>query len=900
MRSLEPRIQERNWLRRLTARQAAIRLALGYTLVSVLWILLSGRLVEAIAPNQEVQMLLETVKGWLFIAVTAYGLYYFVRRTLGTVHQLDDNMVRRVLEHQADIDRYHMLLDASSDHIILFDPQKRYIAITDRTASLRHVTASQLLGRTPAEVLDPASAVLIEQILNEVIQTKKPSDSFRELVVDGVHRWFSTIYNPVLNADGELTTIICVGREVTEHVRAEQAAERHSKQLAVLNRVLLAASQPVDLNQVLDALLSQVGELFEADASAIHILDTGANRLLLLAQRGQGLSRQEQIRELPLDGTLVGKAVRETRTITYTAGASPDGDRPLVPLPEISALAITPIWARDHILGTVIIAFQKEHTFSEEDKAVLEALGRGIGITIENARLYAQAQSDAEMLKAKVAERTAELEEALVRAQSADRMKSGLLSTVSHEMRTPLSSIIGFSNLILSRKPEQTKLLDYVSAINAEARRLAELINDFLDLQRIESGREVFHPSHVDIAELTRDVISKLQITDKFVIHLHTEPVPWLYIDANRIRQVLLNLFSNAIKYSPQGGEITVSLRQDSGEVLLSIQDQGVGIAPEELSQLFERFYRGDIAERFRIRGTGLGLALCQQIIDAHNGRIWAESPGLNHGSTFTIALPVPPLTTIDMQSQRLLHAAVKLIVVAEDSANFSSYLADRLKPDGYFVQGLDFKAASADYVVQLAPALVILDILQDAQHPGWLLLADLKQHPVARDIPVLVCSSGPEHAWELGASSFVAKPVDEEFMMKEIVRLIGKPPRRVLIVDDEAITRLMLNDTLVAAGYQTETVADGERAIEALKQGWPDLLILDLLMPKINGFGVLEWIRVQQHNFELPVIVLTAAELTPAEQAVVREEASALAVKSNTSPQQLLDLVRQIIAAED
>ncbi len=883
---------QNTWLRHLTVTRAAARLALGYALVSVLWILLSSKVVRAISPDQETQALLEAIKGWLFVAITALGLYYYIRRTLVAIQQ-------NVSEHQAEIARYGMLLDASTDHIVLFDPQKRHLLITDRTARLLGLTAAQLLGKTLTEVVGADQAALVDKGLDEVIRSQKPYRSTSSVVIDGQTHWFSTIYDPVLGEDGSLKAIMVVSRDVTEHVQTQRAAERHSRQFAILNRVLQAASQPTDLNQVLEALLSQICEVFKADVVGFHILDKDSQKLILLARYGDEIGEEERYRELPLNDSLAGKAVREERVLSYTAGESPDENRPRKLSIELDSVAVTPVWARDYILGTLEVMYLSAHSFTEDDVAVLEALGRGIGITVENARLYAQVQSDAEMLKAKVAERTEELEKALQRAQSADRMKSGLLSTVSHEMRTPLSSIIGFSNLILSRKPEQDKLLEYASAINVEARRLADLINDFLDLQRIESGREVFHPTYGDLAALIRDVVSKLQIDERFSIRLDLNPVPRVSFDGNRVRQVLLNLLSNAFKYSPDGGQIVLSLRQEGNEVVFSIRDQGVGITPDEMNQLFERFYRGDVAERFRIRGTGLGLALCRQIIDAHGGRIWAESGGLNQGATFNFALPVPHISAIAEHSPP--PPARKLIVVVGENTTLSSYLSERLKTNGYLVQSFDF-SVTVDQIVHLAPALIVLDMLQDTQHPGWALLTDLKRRPDAREIQVLVCSTaeGPDMAWQLGATSYVAKPVDEPFLIKEITRLVGKPPRRVLIVDDEAITRLMLHETLRAAGYLVETASDGEMAIEALKRHWPDLLILDLLMPRVNGFGVLEWIRVDQRNRELPVVVLTAAELTPTEQRIVREGASALAIKSNTSPQQLLDLVKRIIVAEE
>jgi CheY-like chemotaxis protein len=216
-------------------------------------------------------------------------------------------------------------------------------------------------------------------------------------------------------------------------------------------------------------------------------------------------------------------------------------------------------------------------------------------------------------------------------------------------------------------------------------------------------------------------------------------------------------------------------------------------------------------------------------------------------------------------------------------------------------VQVLDFAAATPEEMGKLNPALIILDILKADEQAGWPLLAALKQNPDTTTIPVIVCSvlNNPDKARRLGASSYIAKPVDETFLISEVARLVRAHRQHVLIADDESITRLMLRDILVMDGYHVTTVTDGNAAIEVLKRGWPDLVILDLLMPNLNGFAVLEWIRGERKNLDIPVIVLTAAELTPAEREMIVKYASAYTVKSNTSPQQLLDLVKQSIAVE-
>ncbi len=310
------------------------------------------------------------------------------------------------------------------------------------------------------------------------------------------------------------------------------------------------------------------------------------------------------------------------------------------------SVIVSPLQVGDQVIGILTLSrMTPDKPYTEEDEHLVQDLASRAALAIENAQLYARAQLNAETLRQQVAERTVELQAALVKAQSADQLKTAMLSTVSHEMRTPLSSIVGFSNLILTRKLEPTKVQEFASAINVEARRLASLVNDFLDLQRLEAGREVFRFVNLDLAPLVQDVVSKQMLGDdgKYQITLELMSVPPVYADADRIRQVLVNLLSNAVKFSPGGGIITVSLRETDQQVIVSVRDQGLGLPQEELSHLFERFQRGQAAERLRIPGTGLGLALCRSILKAHQGHIWAESAGVGEGAIVSFALPVVP-----------------------------------------------------------------------------------------------------------------------------------------------------------------------------------------------------------------------------------------------------------------
>ncbi|MCC7449219.1 MAG: GAF domain-containing protein [Anaerolineae bacterium] len=633
-----------------------------------------------------------------------------------------------------------------------------------------------LLGKHMREVIGETA---FQRALPHIQAVLSGQDAHFENILphsDGSPRHVDTAFIPHFAADNQVEGFFVVGLDTTERKQAEVEAAHRIRQLSVLNRVLQAVLEPAQLNETLDILLQEICDIFHVDAADIHFVNHDGQLLSLMAHRGYSLPAGAPADDIPLQNSIRGEAVQQGRVVQYSGAAlaqlpSATHYRPL----EFGTLAITPLWVRETIIGTLAIYALAKRELHVEEVALLEALGRSIGVTIENARLYTEVQLLAETLQRKVEERTEELQIALLRAQSADNAKSVMISTVSHEMRTPLSSIIGFSNLILSRKPEQAKVLDYVTAINVEARRLADLVNDFLDLQRIEAGREVFRYTELDLGGLIRDVVNKQVLGENSPhrLRLDLKPVPRVYADSNRIRQVLINLLTNAIKYSPGGGEIVLSLEQRPDAVVFSIRDQGLGIPADEIGHIFEVFHRGRVAERQRIRGTGLGLALSRRIIASHNGQIWVESAGANQGSTFSFSLPLTGQA--DTTTRRHPAAAGKQIVVIEDDQNFSTYLAERLEPEGFSIHLLRFETATPQVLMHLAPDLIVLDILQGDQKPGWGLLIAFKQHPATRTIPIIVCSALNDsgEAVQMGAAAHITKPIDEAALLRQINRLI-------------------------------------------------------------------------------------------------------------------------------
>ncbi|TFE01835.1 ATP-binding protein [Jeotgalibacillus sp. R-1-5s-1] len=361
----------------------------------------------------------------------------------------------------------------------------------------------------------------------------------------------------------------------------------------------------------------------------------------------------------------------------------------------------------------------------------------------------------------------------ITRDYEVDRMKSELVSTVSHELRTPLSSVLGFTELLLTKEVKPEKQKRYIQTIHKEARRLTNLINDFLDLQRMESGRQEYHMEQVQMNEIILKTIESIQIPSSHHVIFNDEaPSTIVNADQDRLTQVLTNLISNAIKFSPDGGDVIIRTKSSPSGLMVSIQDQGLGIPKDQLQGLFQKFKRIDNSERRKIGGTGLGLAICKEIINHHDGTIWAESSD-GSGSTFSFVLPV------DQQSEAA--ATVELtddgqqarVLILEDDMSLALLLSDELKSNGYsVVHHLDPKRAIHD-VRNGRITSVVVDLSLSGELDGWDVIKELREDPATSSIPIVISSAldrDYEKMREYKIEHYLLKPYPPE-VLSDILR---------------------------------------------------------------------------------------------------------------------------------
>lgn len=461
-----------------------------------------------------------------------------------------------------------------------------------------------------------------------------------------------------------------------------------------------------------------------------------------------------------------------------------------------------------------------------------------------------------------------------------DQMKNEFVSTVSHELRTPLTSIKGYIDLILEGEAGEINEIqrEFLNTVKQNNDRLVALINDLLDISRIESGRVHLRIKPVNFYEIVDETVNTFKtLIDKKSLNLsvsfHDEP-PIVNVDRDRICQVMANLLSNAIKYTPANGKIGIDVVNVDGEVFISIKDTGIGISLDDQQYLFTKFYRVDSSLTREIGGSGLGLSICKTIIELHGGRIWVDSEA-GKGSVFTIAFPVaaqkeeviPEVSLAEVSSVIKGHKGKRILVV-DDEPDIAKLIQIYLEKEGYFV----IKAFNGEEAIALArkekPDLVTLDIMMEKMD-GFEVLRQLKNDPSTLNIPVVILSivSDERKGFRMGATDYLSKPINPRRLVKVINDILGKKlyekdkKRKILIADDDADIIKLLSRVLKGKGFEIFEANNGLEAIKLAEEKRPHLILLDLRMPEMDGYQVIEKLKKSNTTNHIPIVVMTAYE---------------------------------------
>ena len=513
----------------------------------------------------------------------------------------------------------------------------------------------------------------------------------------------------------------------------------------------------------------------------------------------------------------------------------------------------------------------------------------------------------------------------------ANRMKSEFLANMSHELRTPLNAIIGFSAVMLDglAGDMNAEQLEYTGDIHASGEHLLALINDILDLSKIEAGKMELHPSEVLLHEMAQScltIVREKAANHGITLNLEMKHAPnTVILDEQKCKQMLFNLLSNAVKFSDRRGSVTLSMCKVHRDAVtasvisnaktwlaISVKDQGIGIRDADIKLLFQSFQQLENPLTKSHEGTGLGLALVKRLAELHGGGVDVAST-YGKGSCFTIWLPLKP--TCDLSAAPVMpviagmdslsrmdgvtNVSAPIILVVEDDVSAASLLLLQLEQEGYRCDCVHSAEDALQWLQRQKPDIITLDILLPGMD-GWQFLEQIRKDNRYRDIPVVIVSivAEEEHGYALGASQVLSKPVSKASLLHSIALMgLGDTGKHltVMAVDDDAKALRMIERHLQVEGFSVVKANGGEEAIRVATEISPDLLLLDLLMPKVSGFDVVEALKRNPKTASIPIIILTAKDVTKEDRHKLNSAIVKIMRKTSLEQANFLDEVNRV-----
>ncbi len=505
-----------------------------------------------------------------------------------------------------------------------------------------------------------------------------------------------------------------------------------------------------------------------------------------------------------------------------------------------------------------------------------------------------------------------ELDEKNRELQELDRLKSQFLANMSHELRTPLNSIIGFTGIILQGltgdiTDEQRKQLEMVYD---SGKHLLSLINDVLDLSKIAAGRMEAMPETFRLAEVIESAIAMITpLATSKNLKLLTPNVPppdfEIYSDRNKVKQILINLLNNAVKFAETGQiEINTSFPPEGDEIEISVSDTGIGIKEEALNFIFDEFRQAEGTVVRDRGGVGLGLSISKKLVELLKGKIRVESEyGVGSRFTFSLPLQLPPAKPVITAIPKATEVTNPLVITVEDDPKTQEMLRIYLEKNGYRV----IQAYTGTEAINLArehkPSAITLDIIMPSRD-GWDILKELKSTPETASIPVIIVSvvDNRELGLSMGAIAYLMKPIDPDELirvLRDIERENGVRINKVLVVDDNPadveFIAAILEDPKIN-GRAVHRAYGGVEGVKSAKKHLPDLIILDLMMPDMDGFEVISRLRRSKTTRDIPILIVTGKELSKEEQEFLRQNAQQIMIKGKFSQEELMQSIKEIL----
>jgi signal transduction histidine kinase/DNA-binding response OmpR family regulator/HAMP domain-containing protein len=696
------------------------------------------------------------------------------------------------------------------------------------------------------------------------------------------------------------------------YVNLEQKVEVRTRELSraldelrALNELGRTVSSTLDLEAVLTSVVSHAVELSGANAGAIYEYDETTEEFHLRASHQMEEQLAQALRLNPIrsgSGTMgraaaTGAPVQVADILDEQESSATRTRSILRELGYRSVLAI-PLLREGRVMGGLSVYRREVGNFSTEVVNLIQTFATQSVLAIQNARLFREIEDKSRQLEV------------------ASRYKSEFLANMSHELRTPLNAIIGYSEMLEEEAADldQKTFIPDLQKINGAGKHLMSLISNILDLSKIEAGKMDLYLENFEIVPMIKEVIATVKpLIEKNAntLELHyADGLGQMRSDITKLRQMLFNLLSNASKFTERG---TITLRVDrenangNGWVSFSVSDTGIGMTPEQTSKLFQAFTQADTSTTRKYGGTGLGLAISQKFCHLMGGEITIES-AVGQGSTFKVRLPaivadskagVLPAEETALITAQLSEGAPAVLVIDDDPTVHD--LVQRFLNK----EGLNMIAArSGEEGIRLAkelhPAAITLDVLMPGMD-GWAVLTELKADPALSEIPVIMLTIMDEKqmGYALGAADYLTKPIEWDRLVAILQRYdCARPPCPLLVVEDDPVMRDMLRRRLEKEDWTVIEAENGRVALERMTERQPELILLDLMMPEMDGFQFLDEIRKRKDWHAIPVIVVTAKELSAEDQQRLNGSVEKILQKGAYSREELIREVRDLVKA--